>query len=62
MSCVHLRKLYELCSEQEIKISSRDLVRIVCTQCDEQEVCPSLLIEEYEATHKADDSEKNEDM
>jgi hypothetical protein len=51
MSCVHLKKLYELCSQEELKISGSDLVRIVCTQCGEQEVCPSMLLEQYEAIH-----------
>jgi hypothetical protein len=51
MTCVHLKKLYELCSQEDLKIGSSDLVRIVCKQCGEQEVCPSLLMEEYEAQH-----------
>lgn len=51
MSCVHLRKLYELCAKEELKISGADLVRIVCTQCGEQEVCPAIMMEDYERTH-----------
>jgi len=51
MSCVHLKKLYDLCNQEELKISGSDLVRIVCTQCNEQEVCPSMLLDEYEALH-----------
>ncbi|MCA9134261.1 MAG: hypothetical protein KDA45_13930 [Planctomycetales bacterium] len=49
MSCVHLKKLYALCTQEELKISGAELVHFVCTQCGEQEVCPSLLMEEYEA-------------
>ncbi len=51
MSCVHLKKLYELCEQEELRIGGADLVRLVCTQCGEQEVCPSMLMEEYDATH-----------
>ena len=51
MSCIHLKKLYELCAKEEIKIGATDLVRLVCRQCGKQEVCPNLLLENYEATH-----------
>ncbi|TWU40950.1 hypothetical protein Poly41_17850 [Novipirellula artificiosorum] len=60
MSCVHLRKLYDLCTAEGVKLGGSDLVRFVCTQCDEQEVCPSILMEEYEATHH-DEDEGTED-
>ncbi|MGI9519154.1 MAG: hypothetical protein ACR2NP_19035 [Pirellulaceae bacterium] len=49
MTCVHLRQLYELCQKHELKIGATDLVRVVCHQCGEQEVCPSMLMDEYEA-------------
>ena len=45
MSCVHLKKLYDLCAQEDLKIGGADLVRIVCKQCGEQEVCPSNLVE-----------------
>jgi len=51
MTCVHLKKLYDLCMEEDLKIGGSDLVRIVCKQCGEQDVCPSVLMEEYEAQH-----------
>ena len=51
MSCVHLKKLYELCAKEELRIGATDLVRLVCTQCGEQEVCPNMLMENYEATN-----------
>ena len=44
MTCVHLRQLYQLCQQQELRLSSTDLVRIVCQQCGEQEVCPATLM------------------
>ena len=54
MTCTHLKELYSLCEKHNLKLTSTDLVRIVCTQCGEQEVCPSILMEEYEAHHPDD--------
>lgn len=54
MTCIHLRKLYQLCQEEHLRIGGADLVRFVCHQCGEQEVCPSLLIDEYEQTDHPD--------
>ena len=51
MTCVHLRQLYELCQEQKLRLSSSDLIHIVCEQCDRDEVCPSQLMEDFEAEH-----------
>ena len=49
MACVHLRQLYKLCQEQHLKFSGSDLIHMVCNQCGEQEVCPSTLMDEYDA-------------
>ena len=49
MACIHLQKLYKLCQEQDLKLSGSELIRVVCHQCGEQEVCPSILMDEYEA-------------
>lgn len=49
MTCVHLQQLYQLCLDQQLKLSGTDLIRVVCKQCDEQEVCPSMLTDEYDA-------------
>lgn len=49
MTCVHLRKLYQICQQEGLKLSAPDLIHIVCPQCGEKEVCPSMLIEEVEA-------------
>ncbi len=57
MSCVHLKKLYELCAKEELKIGASDLVRIVCKQCNEQEVCPTMLMDNYEVMHPQQDSD-----
>jgi hypothetical protein len=51
MTCIHLQQLYKTCQEQQLKLSSSDLIHIVCKQCEKQEVCPSVLVEEYEAEH-----------
>ena len=45
MACVHLRQLYQLCQEHDLNLGGSDLIRIVCHQCGEQEVCPSTLVE-----------------
>ncbi len=47
MACVHLQRLYNLCQEQELKLGGADLIRVFCTQCGEQEVCPSTLMDDY---------------
>lgn len=48
MACVHLQQLYQLCQEHHLRLSSSDLVHIVCEQCGKQEVCPSALLESAE--------------
>jgi hypothetical protein len=57
MTCIHLRKLYQLCRENDVKlvVSGSDLVRFVCHQCGEQEVCPSMLTDEYDARREDQD-------
>jgi hypothetical protein len=50
MTCIHLRKLYELCETNEIKLSSSQLIHVVCSQCGQKEVCPSMLVDEVEWT------------
>ncbi len=49
MTCTHLRQLYNLCREHDLKLGGSDLIRVVCTQCGEQEVCPATLMDEYDA-------------
>jgi len=51
MVCTHLRELYTLCEEHEIRLGGSDLIRLVCKQCDEDETCPSTLMAEYDASH-----------
>ena len=51
MPCNHLKELYEMCSRHNLKLSSSDLIRIVCPSCGVEEQCPSALCEEYETRH-----------
>ena len=46
MTCVHLRKLYELCQSHDLRLGGADLIHIVCHECGEKEVCPSGLMDE----------------
>lgn len=54
MTCVHLRKLYQLCHQEGVKLGGADLIHLVCPQCGVREVCPSMLMDEYEAKEAAD--------
>lgn len=58
MTCVHLQQLYQLCQDSKLKLSSTDLIRIVCKQCEKEDVCPSVLVEEYSAHHPEEAPEK----
>jgi hypothetical protein len=51
MPCKHLKELYDICQTHQLKLSSTDLIRIVCPQCGVEEVCPSVLEDEYETRH-----------
>ncbi len=48
----HLKELFELCETHQLKIGGPDLIRIVCKQCDKHEVCPSMLMDEYDARYE----------
>ena len=52
MVCNHLKELYELCESHQLRLSGSDLIRIVCKTCNEHEVCPSMLMDEYDARFK----------
>ena len=49
--CIHLMQLYQLCQDSQLKLSSTDLIHVICKQCQKEEVCPSVLMEEYEEHH-----------
>ncbi len=59
MTCRHLKELYSLCESHHLKLSSSDLIRIVCPQCEVEDVCPSVLTEEYEKRHPQPDAERD---
>jgi len=52
MPCKHLKELYEVCEQHQLKLSSMDLIRLVCPQCGVEEVCPSVLSLEYEVRRR----------
>ena len=54
MTCVHLQHLYDLCDKEGLKLSSSDLIQIICKQCGRQDVCPSTLSEHYPESEGAD--------
>ena len=58
MTCIHLRQLYQLCQANDLKISSSDVVRIACRQCEEVETCPSMLSDEYENRQSESDGQE----
>ena len=58
MTCIHLRQLYQLCQTNDLKISSSDVVRIACRQCEEVETCPSMLADEYENRQSESDEQE----
>ncbi|WP_182868652.1 hypothetical protein [Stieleria mannarensis] len=43
MPCEHLQELFALCEKHDLHIASQDAIKVVCRQCQEQEVCPSSL-------------------
>ena len=49
--CAHLMQLCQLCQESQLKLSSSDLIYVICKQCQKEEVCPSVLTAEYEEHH-----------
>jgi hypothetical protein len=62
MTCKHLRELYETCQAEGLKLSSSDLIRILCPQCGVEEVCPSVLLAEYESRHRDQTSDRKDDF
>jgi hypothetical protein len=53
---VHLKKLYDLCRENDLKLAGSDLIHIICHECGEKEVCPSGMIDEFKDEDAADES------
>ncbi len=57
MVCQHLSELYQLCEKNQLRLGGADLIRIVCKQCDHEETCPSVLMDEYDSNYHAQHSE-----
>lgn len=61
MSCKHLREIIDTCQRTGVKLSSSDVIRIVCPTCGAEEVCPTILCEQYDTIHgEAGEAEKSE--
>jgi hypothetical protein len=56
MVCTHLRELYQLCEKHDLRLGGAELVRLVCRQCQQEETCPSILMDEYDAREAARDA------
>jgi len=52
MVCSHLRELYDLCETNQLRLGGSDLIRIVCKQCNLEETCPSVLMDEYDSAYR----------
>lgn len=46
MVCEHIKKLNKYIKENDIKISSYDLINVVCNKCKIKEKCPDQPIKE----------------
>lgn len=55
MTCKHLQKFFQLCQQHDIKMSSSDVVRIACGECQRIEVCPAVMLHEHEWQSSAND-------
>ncbi len=62
MTCVHLKKLYDLCQNHELKLAGSDLIHIICHECGEKEVCPSGLMDELKDDEAGEDSAEGADQ
>ncbi len=60
MTCVHLQQLYKLCQQHDLKLGGSDLIHIVCRQCGAHDVCPSTLMDEYDAREPQSANDANE--
>lgn len=49
--CMHLQQLYALCEQHGLKLSSSEVIRLVCPSCGLEDCCPDNLLAEYEQRH-----------
>jgi len=57
-SCKHLHEIVETCQRNGVKLSSTDVIRMVCPTCGTEEVCPTLLCEQYDAMAEEEEGEE----
>ena len=48
MPCTHMKKLYQLVDQYDMKLASSDLIRVLCPHCQVEETCPSRMMDEPE--------------
>ncbi len=51
MPCTHLQQLYALCEQHGLKLSSSEVIRLVCPNCGLEDSCPDNLLAEYDKRH-----------
>ena len=59
MTCVHLRRLYQLFQQEGVRLSAPELIHVVCPSCGEKEVCPSQLMDGLESSDVEEDLGKD---
>jgi len=46
MPCNHIKELYQLVDQYDMKLASSDPIRILCPLCNKEETCPDRLMDE----------------
>ena len=62
MICEHLRELYALCEQHQLRLGGSDLIRIVCKQCELDETCPSVIMDHYDSMSPDDEETASDDQ
>jgi hypothetical protein len=44
MTCNHLKEIDRACQDHGLVLGRTDLVRLICTECGDQEVCPAKSV------------------
>ena len=52
MVCVHLRRLYQLCRDEKLRLGGSDLIHLICQNCGIQEGCPATFDEHFESKNE----------
>lgn len=63
MLCKHLKEFYDYVHENRIRLSSMDMIHIVCEECNAEDTCPAIPEEHYDAyTHRKDKDAKIDEL